>query len=65
MDISEQIKCVKREIGMRKRVYPRWVENGNMTQEKAEHELAAMSAVLETLQSLEPASEDMFKERSR
>ena len=60
MDISEQIKCIKREIGMRKRVYPRWVENGNMTKEKAEHELAAMSAVLETLQSLEPASEDMF-----
>ena len=49
MTLDEQIKCVGREIGMRKNVYPRWVANGKMTQAKADHEIAAMEATLETL----------------
>ena len=52
MDIQEQIKCVEREIAMRKRVYPRWVAAGKMKSEAAEHEIRAMEAVLETLTSL-------------
>ena len=50
--ISEQIACVRREIAMRRRVYPRWIESGKMTQAKADREIAVMEAVLATLEKL-------------
>lgn len=49
VSLEDQIRCVKREIGMRKRVYPRWVESKKMTEAKAAEEIASMEAVLETL----------------
>lgn len=50
MDLNEQIKAVHREIAMRKAVYPKRIDLGKMKPEAAEHEIAAMQAVLETLQ---------------
>jgi hypothetical protein len=38
--------AIEREIKMRKRVYPRWVEQDRMSQAKADEEIAAMEAVL-------------------
>ena len=49
---QQQLDCVKREIKMRERVYPRWVEAGRMTQDKADRELEAMRAVGKTLESM-------------
>jgi hypothetical protein len=51
--LSEQIRCIEREIGMRHRVFPRWVTAQRMTQKKADEEILAMQAVLETLQKIE------------
>ena len=51
--VSDQVACVAREIKMRERVYPRWVAAEKMTQAKADAELAAMRAVLETLRTLD------------
>ena len=51
--LEQQIACVKREIGMRQRVYPRWVESGKMKQDAADREIAAMKAVHETLIALQ------------
>ena len=47
--IEDMIKCVEREIGMRQRVYPRWVESKKMSQEKADYEIKCMTAVLDKL----------------
>ena len=47
--IDQQIASVKREIGMRERVYPAWVSKGKMKPQQAEHEIEAMKAVLVTL----------------
>ena len=52
--ITSQIACVERELRMRRRVYPRWVEDGRISQAKADAEIAAMEAVLATLQQLVP-----------
>lgn len=49
--LAEQIKCVKREIAMRERVYPRWVNAGRLVQSKADTEIAVMKAVLKTLET--------------
>jgi len=51
--IQTQIKCVQREIWMREQVYPNRVDRGKMAQKKADEELAAMRAVLETLKEVE------------
>lgn len=51
--IEEQIKEIKREIGMRERVYPRWIEQKKLKQVDAEHHMAAMRAALDTLREVE------------
>lgn len=50
--ISEQIKCVRREIDYRKRLYPRWVQDGKITQQEANYQIEAMEYVLNTLQAV-------------
>lgn len=50
--LAQQIACVEREIAQRKHVYPRLIAAGKLTQKKADHELACMQAVLETLKGL-------------
>lgn len=47
MTEAEKFECAKRELAMRKKVYPRWVEQGRMTQQKADREIACMSAIVE------------------
>ena len=51
--IEDQIKAVEREISMRRRVYPNWVASKRMSKEKADKEIAAMEAVLETLKEVQ------------
>lgn len=48
-DIDQQIKCVRREIIMREKVYPRRVYAHQMTREAMDFELDAMRSVLLTL----------------
>lgn len=51
--IAEQIACVARELALRRNVYPRQVEAKRLSQSKADHEIAAMQAVLETLVTIQ------------
>ena len=51
--LKTQIACVRRELAVRKMVYPKWVEAGRMTAEAADHELHCMQAVYDTLQNME------------
>ena len=44
--LDAQIASVEREIGLRVNVYPRFVAEHRMRQEKADHEIAAMAAVV-------------------
>jgi hypothetical protein len=50
--LSDQIACVEREVRLRERAYPRWVQRRRMTQANADREIRTMRAVLETLQAL-------------
>lgn len=51
ISLDEQIKCVGRELGMRRNVYPKFIQSGRMTEEKAMREIHAMEAVYETLKA--------------
>lgn len=50
--ITDQIKCVEREIRQRERVYPRLIEKGAMTEKAATYEIGMMHEVLLTLQRI-------------
>lgn len=57
--ISEMIACAKRELAIRKRVYPKWVESNRMTHEQCRHELETMEAIVAELESKAKES-DLF-----
>lgn len=48
---EELIACLKRELALRRRVYPVWISKGRMKQEKADHEIACMSRILELFEA--------------
>ena len=48
----EEIACIRREIHMRKRVYPNWIASGKMSQQKADHEIAVMTRIHDKLSLL-------------
>lgn len=56
--LAAQIDCVKREIAMRERVYPRWIESKKIAPQRAEKEIAAMRAVLATLKGVRLRRDD-------
>jgi hypothetical protein len=61
--LEEQAAACEREVKMRQRVYPRWVEGGRMTQAQADRETAAMAAAAATLRGMadaEKATGDLF-----
>ena len=47
--VAEMIKCAKREVAQRQKVYPRLVERGKMTQEKSDYEIKMMSLIQASL----------------
>ncbi len=49
--LDAQIKCVRRELAMRKRLYPGWVMSGRMKAGAAEHEINCLQAVHDILVS--------------
>jgi hypothetical protein len=50
--LTEQIACVRRELALRRNVYPKFILQGRMTPDKAVDEIDAMEAVLRTLEAL-------------
>ena len=48
--IEDLIKCAKRELAFRRRVYPKSVAMEKMTGAQADHELACMEEILELLE---------------
>jgi hypothetical protein len=50
--LKEQLACAKRELALRRRVYPTFVAAKRMNVFKAEEEMDAMAAIVTTLQEL-------------
>lgn len=50
--ITDQLRCVEREIVMRQGVYARRVDNGTMKQPEADREIELMRAVRRTLRKV-------------
>jgi hypothetical protein len=55
---QEQLDCAKRELAMRRNCYPGWIGHKKwLTQAKADHEIACMGAIVETLATLVTGAE--------
>ena len=52
--VEQMLVCATRELLMRRRVYPRWVAAGRMTQAKADEEIAVMDGICNHFTSLLP-----------
>lgn len=55
--IEQQIACLRRELALRQRNYPRWVSDGRMKQAEADHQLAAMQAAHDSLMTIKEAAD--------
>jgi hypothetical protein len=48
---NEELKaCAERELRLRERVYPRWIEGGRLSQRKADAEIAMMRQIVGVLE---------------
>ena len=56
INLQDEIAEVEREIFMRERNYPRWVDAKKLRADIAEKQLAAMKAVAERLRKLQKES---------
>lgn len=45
----------RRELGMRRKAYPRWVANGRMTQAQADERIELQQAIVDKLEELRKA----------
>ncbi len=48
-DLEAEISCVERELGFRRRCYPRWLASGKITKALADREIELMERVLARL----------------
>jgi hypothetical protein len=53
VSLEKQLDCARRELALRKRVYPGWVNAKRLNAFKAEDEIAAMAAIVKTLEGLQ------------
>jgi hypothetical protein len=54
-----RLRCVGRELGLPRNVYPKWVASGRLKQADADREIAAMESVLVTLMRLKKKSSQL------
>jgi hypothetical protein len=53
---AELLHCVIREVRLRERVYPSWINQGRIKLDEAERQIAMMRAVMDIIGAM-PASE--------
>lgn len=44
--MADKLACAQRELSMRRKCYPRWVDENKMSAGKAAHELACMESIV-------------------
>ena len=51
--LEEQLAEAERELALRRKCYPGWVEAGRLTEEQAQRQIRCMWAIVTTLRRLE------------
>ena len=53
LTLADQIAETRRELALRKRLYPGWIKRGTLTEGQATYYLKAMEAIVQTLRQLD------------
>ena len=53
ISLEDQVKEAKRELALRKKLYPGWVKTGRLTEGQAAYCVEAMETIVKTLTRLE------------
>ena len=53
IDLADQLKEARRELALRKHVYPGFIKRGKLTEGQADYAIAAMEAIVQTLARLD------------
>ena len=53
--LDDELVELTRELLLRRKVYPRWVANGQVTQARADRQIAVMESALNRLMALKAA----------
>jgi hypothetical protein len=61
--LNQQIAELKRELALRKNVYPKWVANARMRQSEMDHHMATMTAALHTVMAVKRLRETLMQHR--
>lgn len=56
ISLQKQISELKRELGFRKKLYPKWISTGSMRKDVAEYQISALEAAIKTLEEMKPPS---------
>lgn len=49
--VSEQLKELRRELAQRRRVFPKWVQDGRLEQAEADRRIARLEAAIATVET--------------
>jgi hypothetical protein len=63
--INQQISAAHRELAIRRKVFPQRVSAGKMRQGEADHEIACMAAIIDTLEWVELHRDTIIAEVKR
>lgn len=55
--LVDWLTCLRRELAMRRRVYPKFIAQGRMTQQDADHEIGCMQSLHDHLAAQLPPKE--------
>ncbi|MFM2432960.1 MAG: hypothetical protein RLZZ511_4174 [Cyanobacteriota bacterium] len=58
--MTEILKELRRELGMRRTCYPNWVATGRLTQAPADHRIAMIEQAIVALEVSQPKQRSMF-----
>jgi hypothetical protein len=65
IDHAAQLEEVRRELALREKVYPRWIENGRLSAAMAKRQIETMQAVLVSLHDVPQLKKDKAQEHCR
>jgi len=65
IDHAAQLEEVRRELALREKVYPRWIENGRLSADAAQRQIVVLKAVLVSLHDVTKLRGEQAAEHQR
>jgi hypothetical protein len=59
---ADKLACIKRELALRSRLYPKWVEQDRLTARKAAHEIACIEQIANDYQRIVDREREQIRE---